>query len=76
MMADAQSAYADEDMHTEFSLIADTLAESPDEPCRLWIFRGGSASFSVFEMEHSERIAGCLRRDDISNSNPKRNENA
>ena len=45
------------------SQIADALGESPDEPCRLWTFRGESGSFSVFEMEHSQRIGGCLFRE-------------
>jgi len=63
IMTDAESAYADKAMHAEFSRIYDTLAASPDEPCRLWTFQGRSTCFSVFEMEHSECIGGCLKRE-------------
>jgi hypothetical protein len=63
IMADEASNYANEELIVEFSQIADALGESPDEPCRLWTFRGESGSFSVFEMEHSQRIGGCLFRE-------------
>ena len=45
----------------EFTLMADTLSESPDEVCHLWLFRGEAVCFSVFEMIDSRRIAGCLK---------------
>ena len=76
LMNDPQSSYADSNLHTEFSLIADTLGEFPDEPCRLWTFRGVSVCFSVFEIESSHRIGACLRRDSIPNPSPRRNEEA
>ncbi len=63
MMADETSRYANKELFAEFSQIADALGESPDEPCRLWMFRGASRNFSVFEMEHSQRIGGCLLRE-------------
>ena len=63
IMTDADSGYTDNALHEEFSQIADKLAESPDEPCRLWIFQGKAVYFSVFEMEHSECIGGCLKRE-------------
>jgi len=76
IMAAPDSPYADADMHEEFSRIADTLATSPDEPCRLWMFRGRTACFSALEMEHSQRIAGCLRRETASSANNEENEEA
>ena len=63
IMTDADSGYTDNALHEEFSQIADTLAESPDEPCRLWMFQGKAVCFSVFEMEHSECIGGCLKQE-------------
>ena len=68
IMAAPDSPYSDGDLHEEFSRIADALATSPEEPCRLWVFRGRTACFSAFEMEHSRRIAGCLRRDTASST--------
>ena len=62
-------------MHEEFSQIADDLASSPDEPCRLWMFRGRTACFSAFEMEESKRIAGCLKRE-VTSVHTKENEDA
>lgn len=68
IMVAPDSPYSNGDLHEEFSRIADTLATSPEEPCRLWVFRGRTACFSAFEMEHSKRIAGCLRRDTASSA--------
>lgn len=62
------SPFSDGGLHEEFSRIADTLATSPEEPCRLWVFRERTACFSVFEMEHSKWIAGCLRREMASST--------
>lgn len=61
IMVAPDSPYSDGDLHDQFSRIADTLATYPEEPCRLWVFQGRTAYFSVFEMKHSKRIAGCLR---------------
>ncbi len=63
IMVAPDSPNSDGDLHEEFSRIADILATSPEEPCRLWVFRGRTACFSAFEMEHTKRIAGCLRRE-------------
>jgi len=63
MMADETSSYANRELYAEFSQIADALSESPDEPCRLWMFRGAFGNFCVFEMEQSQRIGACLIRD-------------
>ena len=71
IMVAPDSSYSDGDLHEEFSRIADTLATSPEEPCRLWVFRGRTAYFSVFEMEHTKRIAGCLRRETDSSTDTK-----
>ena len=76
LMNDPESAYAVSDLHSEFTLIADALGEFPDEPCRLWTFRGVSVCFSVFEIETSHRVGACLRRDTIPNPSPRRNEEA
>ena len=76
LMTEPKTPYADSDLHAEFTLIADTLSEFPDEPCRLWMFRGVSVCFSVFEIEISHRIGGCLKRDTVRNPSPTRNEEA
>ena len=76
LMVAPGSPYADEDLRKEFSLIADILETSPEEPSRAWMFRGRTACFSVFEMEQSKRIAGCLKRDGASNIEITRNEEA
>ena len=48
------------ELSAQCAAFADTLAGSPNEPCRLWMFRAGGYTFSVFEMTTSQRIAGCF----------------
>ena len=37
------------------------LGITPDEPCRIWIFKSEAQDFSVFEAIESRRILGCVR---------------
>ena len=76
LMLDTFHRQRDSEMWREFTALADTLSESPDEPCILWMFRGASCSFSVFEMTQSQRIAGCLKRNGASERLNKNDRNA
>jgi len=60
------------ELSAQCAAFADTLAESPDEPCRLWLFRVPGYIFSVFEMTTSQRIAGCFHfPDDYGTTQPE-----
>ena len=75
IMVAPDSSNADRDMFEEFSEIATKLAVTPNEACRLWIFQGRTARFSVFEVEESECIAGCLKRGTESDDNKQQKHN-
>jgi hypothetical protein len=60
------------ELSAQCAAFADTLAESPDEPGRLWLFRVRGYIFSVFEMTTSQRIAGCFHfPDDYGTTQPE-----
>ncbi|MDR3402585.1 MAG: hypothetical protein P4L99_08805 [Chthoniobacter sp.] len=49
------------DLSAQCNALADELAKSPAEPCRLWLFREPGNIFCVFEMVRSRRIVGSFR---------------
>ena len=75
-MLDSYHQQRDSDLYREFIALVDSLSESLDALCRLWMFRGRDSCFSVFEAAQPQRIVGCFKRPGMSDTEFNATENA
>lgn len=47
-------------LQKDFITLADALDQTPDIPCRLWMFRDPSRRFFVFENADTDTIIDCV----------------